>query len=537
MERFTGGPTAANGKAYTFFAFFEPDPGSGRTILNKPYSLGHRGGWKVRGSSSSGFAKKAFSIEAWDEANRNRDIAPLGMPEESDFILNARSVFDRSLMRNALIYELSNQLGRYAVRTRFVELFKDDNGGNLTFSADYDGVYTFMEKISRDKERVDVERLVDGVTTEPGISGGYMLKVDRLDPGDSGLNAGGRSLGWVYPKEEDVTAAQSSWIQGHLNEMRDSLLTPDYPDYIDVASWVDHHLLNVLALNADALRLSTYFFKRRGEPVEFGPVWDFDRSMESTDGRDDNPRTWAGGTNYFTYPWWNELFQNEDFWQAYIDRYFELRDGVFSTSNVHAVIDGMAAELGESQVRNFQRWSDQPRFGSYQGEVNHLKDWLEDRLEWMDDQFTPQPSANRAAGSYAPGTTVTLSADLSGGRMIYYTLDGTDPRPPATPPVPGILLFDVDQPVRVLVPSSDIGSGWRGGGEPFDDSGWLSGINGVGYERSSGYGLTLMSMSMPRWPAAPRVMSGSHSRSMPPSLRPGISCACRCAMTMASSRI
>ena len=76
-----------------------------------------------RGSSSSGFPKKAYSIEAWNELNRNKDIAPFGLPEESDWILNARSRFDRSLMRNAFIYELSNQIGRYAVRTRFVELF------------------------------------------------------------------------------------------------------------------------------------------------------------------------------------------------------------------------------------------------------------------------------------------------------------------------------------------------------------------------------------------------------------------------------
>ena len=77
MERFSGGPTASNGKAYVFFAFFEPDPATGITRLNKPYSLGTRGGYKTRGSSSSGFEKKAYSIEAWNENNRNKDILSL----------------------------------------------------------------------------------------------------------------------------------------------------------------------------------------------------------------------------------------------------------------------------------------------------------------------------------------------------------------------------------------------------------------------------------------------------------------------------
>ena len=488
MERFSnGGTTAANGKTFTFFAFFEPDPQTGRTQLNKPYSLGTRGGWKVRGSSSSGFSKKAYSIEAWNELNRNKNISPLGLPEESDFILNARSVYDRSLMRNAFIYELSNQVGRYAVRTKFVELFKDDNGGSLSYRNDYDGVYTFMEKISRDKERVDIERVTENVNEEPEITGGYILKVDRLDPGDSGLRAGGQTLGWVYPKEDDVSNDQINWVRNYINEMSSALSTSEYEEYIDTLSWVDHHLLNILTLNADALRLSTFFHKKRDKKLEYGPIWDFDRSMESTDGRDNNPSTWSGGTAYFTFPWWGSLFDNENFWQAYIDRYFELREGPFATLNVNSIIDRMASDLNEAQARNFRRWSDQPRFGGYQGEVDHLKEWLGTRLDWMDRQFSPKPITNTIAGSYPAGTTISLSANLSGGQNIYYTLDGTDPRPPdESGPLNGTTIVDEDVSIRALVPISNISSSWYRDLN-FNDSSWILGTNGVGYERSNGY--------------------------------------------------
>ena len=488
MERFSnGGTTAANGKTFTFFAFFEPDPQTGRTQLNKPYSLGTRGGWKVRGSSSSGFSKKAYSIEAWNELNRNKNISPLGLPEESDFILNARSVYDRSLMRNAFIYELSNQVGRYAVRTKFVELFKDDNGGSLSYRNDYDGVYTFMEKISRDKERVDIERVTENVKEEPEITGGYILKVDRLDPGDSGLRAGGQTLGWVYPKEDDVSNDQINWVRNYINEMSSALSTSEYEEYIDTLSWVDHHLLNILTLNADALRLSTFFHKKRNKKLEYGPIWDFDRSMESTDGRDNNPSTWSGGTAYFTFPWWGSLFDNENFWQDYIDRYFELREGPFATLNVNSIIDRMASDLNEAQARNFRRWSDQPRFGGYQGEVDHLKEWLGTRLDWMDRQFSPKPITNIIAGSYPAGTTISLSANLSGGQNIYYTLDGTDPRPPdESGPLNGTTIVDEDVSVRAFVPNSIISSSWYRDIN-FNDSSWIIGTNGVGYERSNGY--------------------------------------------------
>lgn len=492
MERFSGGPTASNGKAYVFFAFFEPDPVTGITRLNKPYSLGTRGGYKTRGSSSSGFEKKAYSIEAWNENNRNKDISPFGMPEESDWILNARSQFDRSLMRNAFIYNLSNQTGRYAMRTRFVELFLNTNGGSLSYgtrsSADYDGVYTFMEKISRDKERVDVERLPDSVSSEPGITGGYIMKIDRLDPGDRGLSAGGRSLGWVYPKEEDVTSEQATWLRNHLNEMTSSLSSGNYEEYIDPLAWVDHHLLNVLALNADALRLSTYFHKKRSGKVEFGPIWDFDRSMDSTDSRDDNPRSWSGGTNYFTYAWWNQLFGNEDFWQLYIDRYFELRKDIWTDENIQKIIADYAAELNQAQVRNFQRFSGQPRFGGYSGEVEHLRDWLTTRLNWMDSQFVPEPSANLANGTFPAGSTLSLSGNLSNGRSIWYTLNGTDPRFTSNTTILNTkTLVDVTAPAKALVPTSNIGTSWRGGNEPYDDSNWIGGTNGVGFDSASTY--------------------------------------------------
>ena len=495
LDQLGGGPTASNGKAFTFWAIFEPGEDGGRTRLLGNYALGTRAGYKVRGSSSTGFAKKSWSIEAWDEANTNKNVSPLGMPSESDWVLSGRYTFDRALMRNPFIYELSNQIGRYAVRTRFVEVYLNTNGGDLQ-SSDYHGVYTLMEKISRDGDRVDVERLPEGVSTEPGITGGYMLKIDRADPGDNGFSAAGQQLRYVYPKEEDVTAAQSAWIQGFMRDFGDALNGPSFADpllgyepYIDVEAFIDHHLLNVLSLNADALRLSTYMFKPRGERLQMGPIWDFDRSMGSTDGRDENARSWVGGTNYFSYPWWGRLFDDENFWQRYIDRYFELREGAFSTANIHQVIDTFAADLNEAQGRNFQRWTAvRPRFGGYLGEVNHLKDWLQDRVEWMDAQFLARPRSNRAAGEVTAGTQIQLRAPgLVGGREIRYTLDGSDPRPRAEPVVfEGTTLLGESAPVRVLVPTSNIGSAWRQSAS-FNDSAWISGDNGVGYDDATTY--------------------------------------------------
>jgi hypothetical protein len=90
-------------------------------------------------------------------------------------------------------------------------------------------------------------------------------------------------------------------------------------------------------------------------------------------------------------------------------------------------------------------------------------------------------------GGYAvSGDRLTMSNPNARG-TIYYTLDGTDPR------IPGVgsgqddmnALVGEHAAKRVLVPTSDIGPGWRG--LVYDDALWISGIGGVGYERSSGY--------------------------------------------------
>ena len=123
-------------------------------------------------------------------------------------------------MRNSLIYRLSNETGEYAVRTRFVEVFHNTNGGALSYADDYFGVYTLMEKIKRDDDRVPVAEIGRRDTRGTKVTVGYMFKKDRLDPGDSGFSVNSMgTFGWVEPKEDEVHSAQQTWLQGYLNEI------------------------------------------------------------------------------------------------------------------------------------------------------------------------------------------------------------------------------------------------------------------------------------------------------------------------------
>jgi hypothetical protein len=96
-------------------------------------------------------------------------------------------------------------------------------------------------------------------------------------------------------------------------------------------------------------------------------------------------------------------------------------------------------------------------------------------------------------GSYQHGgyisasDTITITDPCSAG-TIYYTLNGSDPRVSGEANLPETILLVSDGAAKkVKVPTGDIGTTWQGGNEPYDDSNWISGTGGVGYERQTGY--------------------------------------------------
>ena len=501
LDNFSGGRPDLGTMAT--WMVFEPDAATGRANLTGVPSFAATAFIKVRGSSTATANKYSLAVETRNEAGSDRDFPVLGQPDDSDWVLNAPYEFDRTLIRNPLMYALSNAAGRYAPRTHQVELYLNTDGGPVT-AADYFGVYAFTERIKAGRARVDVAELSPLDNAAPSVTGGYVLKIDRADPGETGFVAGGQTLFYVDPDEPAITPSQESWLTWYLNSWRSSLLASNFFDpvhgyakWADPASFVDHHLLNVTAKNVDGLRLSTYFSKDRLGRFTAGPVWDFDRALDSFETRDNNFNTWCGeplaqSTDYFRNTWYNELFLDKNFWQAWIDRLEEMRRGPLSPVAVQSLVDELAAELNEAAPRNFTRWNDKPPlYGGWSGEVAHLRAWLTNRLTWMDAQFTRPPAANTAGGPVASGFPLTLTSPSLArpGAVMYYTTDGSDPR-----------LFDdttgqqfitdtfigLTHPVRVHLPVADGGTAWRSG-NTFDDSAWWSGTQGVGYDDNPDY--------------------------------------------------
>ncbi|UCG59272.1 MAG: lamin tail domain-containing protein [Phycisphaerales bacterium] len=94
--------------------------------------------------------------------------------------------------------------------------------------------------------------------------------------------------------------------------------------------------------------------------------------------------------------------------------------------------------------------------------------------------------AYQHGGHVSPGDVLTMTSPSG---KIYYAIDGNDVRMPAVVDFTGTTLVSEHTRKCALVPSGDIGTGWRTDLD-FDESGWTcaSGApGGVGYETGSGY--------------------------------------------------
>ena len=416
-------------------------PGAVNRITDLPAHYDGRISIELRGSSSLQFPKKQYALETQDSLGNNLNISLLGLPEENDWILYD-PYSDKSLLRNVLVYRIARKMGRYASRTRFCE---------LVLNGRYWGIYVLMEKIKRDGDRVDISRLDSSEVDGDALTGGYIIKVDKT--------AGENNEGWRsphppfantnkkilyqyhYPKPDEIVPQQAAYIQAKIAGFEDLMASPGYADpdtgysrLIDVDSFVDFFIINELSRNVDAYRLSAFMYKDRDSEdgrLFMGPVWDFNLAFGNANYynaslisgwqleyfRDAEEFHQADG---FQMPfWWGRLWQDEDFLNKVYRRWWALRWDDLRTDRLLRTIDAMVDTLGPALERNFIKW---PVLGTYvwpnwfigmtyEEEIDYLKNWIQNRIEWMDGHLRLGPSPVDAAAP-DPGSGLELHQNM-----------------------------------------------------------------------------------------------------------------------------
>ena len=388
------------------------------SVNDKPTGYLGKTGIEFRGSTSQQlFPKKPYGFELWvDSTEKSRKVALLGMPEESDWVLNA-TYNDKTLMRDVLSYDLANRMGRYATRSRYVEMMVNDK---------YEGLYILMEKVKRDKNRVDISSLKVTDNTGDDVTGGYLLKIDKTEGSKSKLWNTTLSVNGVsytvpiqieYPKITDITDAQFTYIKNYVTEFETSLKSSDYltpkarwREMIDIDSFVDYFLITEFTKNVDGYRLSTYFYKdkdSKGGKLKMGPAWDYNLAFGNADYLDGYKSTgWQYKVNdlaipakdtYFLSPtWWERLSADSTFRYKAAKRWEVLRKTALNPDRINTWMDSTATVLQDARIRNNNRWTGVlgvkiwPNYyvgATYENETTWMKDWIRQRTAWLDSQL------------------------------------------------------------------------------------------------------------------------------------------------------
>ena len=356
--------------------------GAINTPRGRPTVYDGRIGIEIRGQSSQRFPKKQFGLETVTASGDNRNVSLLGMPEENDWVLYA-AYNDGSLMRNVVAYRAAREMGRYASRTRYVEVVLDGT---------YHGVYVLMEKLKLDGDRVE------GPTDEDD---GFLLEYTtngKLDPGNRYFRTPITRTPIVFddPERGDMTAAEARAVIRKVGAFERALYGKEFRHpaggwraHMDEASAVDYVLLYELLRNYDAFNASTFLHEGPQGRLAMGPLWDFDLSMG-------NPAALlpARGCSLCNRRWVTRWYADGAFRRALEARWTELRRDGFLARTLTAITRNARA-LQSAQVRNLRRWpilgftplspsaSDAALRGAYRAEAARLRTWVRVRAGWM----------------------------------------------------------------------------------------------------------------------------------------------------------
>ena len=372
-----------------------------------------------RGNSTYNVSrKKPYSFRTLAEplkrgSAQKQKVSLLGMGKDNNWALLAPRA-DRSLFRDVLTFELARPWMEFVPQGRHCELILDGT---------YYGVFILTEVVSKGKHRLD---LMGPGDSGDALTGDYLMEVDCNDavtytskyhPVDTtGKPYTAHHVLFQYkePDREDLSRVQVNYINRRIDAMEASFLKGNYRQYIDVMSFIDYQLIMELCHNVDAYRLSGKFYKRRDsvDPRFKLVVWDTDLAYGNADYCQSwRADTWIYRNNDIMYqedevymvPFWWYVLNNDPAYAAQVKmRWAQYRESNLSTDRLMATLDSLATVLTVqgAESRNSQawpcwgkkRWPNHYIAADYDDEISHIKQWLLERLAWMDKQLDYQPN-------------------------------------------------------------------------------------------------------------------------------------------------
>ncbi|MES2468564.1 MAG: CotH kinase family protein [Verrucomicrobiota bacterium] len=499
IENFNSGPVPAKGlgtqqvAAQAAVWVLHERQGSSAALSGIPQLSGDIG-IRGRGHFSSTWSKKPYAVECRAADGSSTEAAPLDLPANDDWVLyypDPAEFRDPTMIANTFIYELSRRLGRYAPRLRFVELFLNTDGGDLSL-ADRQGVYVLLEKISRGSQRLPFSSL-----SADGTRGGALLSINRPDaipetgfPAENGATApqffrtagpdrisqtspdvltlagddlpgnSSAALNFEQPGGYRILTAQRTALETWFRQFEDALYHPvnwqdpavGWRHWLVEEDWAQGYLLQNFTRHFDALRLSVYPWLGDDRKLRLGPIWDVTPDSYQAE---DPP-------DYFLYYrseqlWFPRLFADADFKQTYLDQWTRWRRTGFSDTAMEAVIDRQAAEITAAKAVA----QGIPDAAAWQSRLTVMKTWAKGRAAYFDSNFVPLPVIVPPGGIVSAGSAAAIT---SAAPECWVTTDGSDPRLPGggvSPVAVAASSLTISGDVRLIARSRN-GVDWSG---------------------------------------------------------------------------
>lgn len=350
----------------------------------------------VRGNSSRTFDKSSYFLRLVNEDGANNPQVVMGMDAHHEWVLYG-PYLDKTLLRNYMLYNIGGEIMEYAPNVRFCEVL---------LNGTYQGVYVMMENITAGN---DGARLNLSVNAKRNTFSGYLL---RLDMGNENpikmVNHFTRyakrtlqDMDIVYPGTRNLTPEITKEICQDFSDFEKALYSYDYDSekygyrsYIDVESFLDYFLINEFTCNYDAGWLSTYIYKDVSGKFKLC-LWDMNSACDNYRMSQTKPMAFQ----IQNCLWYFMLMKDEEFTDALVDRYWQLRKSWFDEAYLNQYIDQTVAFLGDAIDRNYERWgyTFEPEYDmlhpegrnprSYEEAVAQLKEFFARRIDWMDENI------------------------------------------------------------------------------------------------------------------------------------------------------
>ncbi len=348
-----------------------------------------------RGNSTWTMPKKPYKIKLDSKAKL------LGMSTDKEWVLLA-NYSDRSLLRNTTAFEISRIVGMdWTPRSRNVELYLNNT---------YLGVYQLTEHVKVSDERCDLD-LVDELATEAeDLKADYLIELDFHFDASHQFHTSYASLPLMFKDPEEPNDEQFEYVRDCFNRAEAALygelfLNPEvgYNRYIDIESFLKYYIVQELTKNCDGNMRGSCYLALKSDGKVYQPfVWDFDIAFGNA-----KHITWeqgassAGPDGWYIKtrsPWFDRFFMDPAFVSALKQKWNTLKPQLDRLPDfVQAQVNQMKFAIG----RNFRStatggagwslrgeiWPNYEDRGSYDAEVKFLKDFIVNRLQWLDEHI------------------------------------------------------------------------------------------------------------------------------------------------------